>query len=198
METELEAKWLNIDIDAMREKLRAIGAKLESPERLMTRKVFDYPDMSLEAIGGWVRVRNEGDKITLSYKQLTDRSLHGTKEVTVTVNDFENTCAFLTSIGLEANSFQETKRESWKLGSAEIELDTWPWIPSFIEIEAKTEAALRKTAALLDLDFSQALHGSVETAYQAVYDITEEEIDAWEEILFSPVPEWLKAKQRKV
>lgn len=196
METELEAKWLNVDIDAMRKKLHAIGAKLESPERLMTRKVFDYPDMRLEAIGGWVRVRNEGNKITLSYKQLTDRSLHGTKEVTVAVDDFENTCAFLTSIGLEANSFQETKRESWKLNDTEIELDTWPWIPSFVEIEAKDEAALRHTAQLLELNYDRALHGSVETAYQAVYDVSEEEIDAWEDIRFTPVPDWLEVKRK--
>lgn len=196
METEIEAKWLNIDMEAMRAKLKSIGATLVTPERLMTRKVFDYPDMRLEKIGGWVRVRNEGEKITLSYKQLNDRSLHGTKEVTVVVNNFDNTCLFLTSIGLEANSFQETKRESWKLGDTEIELDTWPWIPSFVEIEAKDEETLRKTAELLELDYAESLHGSVETAYQAVYDVSEEEIDGWTEICFTPVPSWLEAKRK--
>lgn len=196
MQTEIEAKWLNINIEQMRKRLVAIGAKLVAPERLMPRRIFDYPDKRLEKVSGWVRVRNEGDKVTLSYKQLNDRTLHGTKEVTVIVNDFDATCAFLISIGLEAYSFQETKRESWRLGSTEIELDTWPWIPSFVEIEAKDEGALHQTAAQLGLDYGEALHGSVEVAYQAVYDVSEEEIDGWPEIRFTPVPEWLESKRK--
>lgn len=197
MQTEIEAKWLNIDISEMRKKLVSAGATLVASERQMIRAVFDYPDKRLEKIGGWVRVRNEGDKVTLSYKQLNDRTLHGTKEVMVIVNDYDSTCTFLESIGLEKVSVQETKRESWKIGEAEIELDTWPWIPSFIEIEAKDEAVLRKTASSLGLDFSQALHGSVETAYQAIYDVSEAEIDSWPEIRFSDTPDWLELKRKK-
>jgi len=195
MQTEIEAKWLNVSISDMRKRLETVGATLVVPERLMVRSVFDYADKRLEKVGGWVRVRNEGDKITLSYKQLNDRTMHGTKEVTVGVDNFENACVFLESIGLKRYALQETKRESWKIGDAEIELDTWPWIPSFVEVEAKSEAELREVASRLDLDLENALHGSVETAYQAVYDVSEEEIDNWPEILFTPVPEWLEAKR---
>ncbi len=196
MQTEIEAKWLNIDLNSMRQKLRAVNAVLVEPERLMTRSVFDYPDERLKKIGGWIRVRDEGDKVTLSYKQLNDRTLHGTKEVTVVVDSFETTCEFLQSIGLESKSFQETKRESWKLVDAEIELDTWPWIPSFVEIEAPNEKTLKEVASKLGLDFAKATHGSVEPAYQAVYDVTEEEIDNWEEIRFTNVPNWLAVKKK--
>ncbi|MGV9001512.1 MAG: class IV adenylate cyclase [Candidatus Saccharimonadaceae bacterium] len=194
METEIEAKWLTIDHEKMRALLKANGAELIQPERLMTRKVYDYDDHRLEQKGGWVRVRNEGDKITLSYKQLNDRTLHGTKEVNVTVDDFDKTCSFLELIGLKSYAFQETKRESWELDGTEIELDTWPWIPTFIEIEAKTEEKLKEVASKLGLNFSDALHGSVEVAYQAVYDVTEEEVDGWDEITFIDTPEWLAAK----
>lgn len=162
----------------------------------MTRKVFDYEDKRLEKIGGWVRVRNEGDKITMSYKQLNDRTLHGTKEATVVVDDFDKACSFLESIGLRHNSYQETRRESWKMGDSEIELDTWPWIPSFIELEASSEDELKAIAQKLELNYKDALHRSVETAYQAVYDVTEEEIDNWEEIKFSEIPEWLLLKKK--
>lgn len=182
----------------MRKRLLKAGSELVAKERLMTRKVYDYPDKTLGQIGGWVRVRNEGDKVTLSYKQLKDRTVHGTKEVTVIVDDFEATCRFLDSIGMKLSSFQETKRESWKLGSAEIELDTWPWIPSFVEIEAKDEEELKNVAKKLGLEYSKALHGSVETAYQAVYDVSEEEIDNWEDIRFIEVPEWLASKKKKI
>lgn len=196
METELEAKWLNVNVAEIRAVLEQTGASLVVPERDMTRRNFDYPDKRLEKVGGWVRVRNEGDKVTLSYKQLNDRTLHGTKEVSVTVNSFDATCVFLESIGLTQTSFQETKRESWVLGDTQIELDTWPWIPSFVEIEASSETALFEVAAKLGLKRENALHGSVEIAYQAVYDVTEADIDGWEEIRFTDVPNWLSAKAK--
>lgn len=173
MNTEIEAKWLAIDAERIRVKLREIGAVTVAPKRMMTRKNFDYPDGRLERIGGWVRLRDEGNKMTLSYKQLHDRTLHGTKEVNVIVGDFAATESFLIAIGLEQKSVQQTSRESWLLGDVEIELDEWPWIKPFMEIEAKTEHALLSTAEKLGLDMQNALHGSVEVAYQAEYDVTE-------------------------
>lgn len=196
MDTEIEAKWLNVDLQAMRKKLEGLGATLVQPERPMIRRVFDYPDNRLSVVGGWVRVRNEGDKITLSYKQLNDRSLHGTQEVTVIVDDYDNTCLLLESIGLVSKSYQETRRESWLLDGAEVELDTWPWIPSFVEVEAHNEEGLRSVAHKLGLNFAKALHGSVETAYQDVYDVTEEEIDSWKDVRFTNVPDWLVKKKK--
>ena len=197
MKTEIEAKFLNVNTTEIREKLKKIGAVMEYPERLMKRKVFDYPDDRLRKIGAWIRVRDEGEgKITLSYKQLQDRSLHGTKEITLDVSDFETMCDFLQASGLDSKSYQETKREKWKLGESEITIDTWPWIPTFVEIESETEEEIRKVALLLGFDWSTALHGSVETAYQALFNVTEDEIDGWEEITFIPVPDWLEVKRR--
>lgn len=196
MKPEVEGKWLNIDLDAMRVRLRAAGARLEQPERQMTRSVFDFPDGRLDQKGGWARVRDEGSKITMSYKQLNDRSALGTHEVNLTVDNYESACHFLQELGLEQQAVQQTSRESWKLGNVEIELDTWPWIPSFVEIEAESEELLRATAEKLDLDYAQVLHGSVEIVYQAVYDVTEAEVNAWPKISFEPVPEWLEEKRR--
>jgi adenylate cyclase class 2 len=196
METELEAKFINIDHDDFRNRLEQAGATLKVAERQMKRHVFDYPDHRLEAVGGWVRVRDEGDKMTMSYKQLNDRSLEGTKEVTLVIDNYESAKQFLLSIGLVIDSYQETKRESWELDGVDIELDTWPWIPSFVEFEAKTEAQLQLVTEKLGLNWADAMHGSVETAYQAVYDVTEAEVDSWTEITFTPVPDWLEDKRK--
>jgi adenylate cyclase class 2 len=196
METEIEAKWLEIEAADLRSKLNNLGAKLVQPERLMRRKPFDFPDNRLETIGGWVRVRDEGDRITLSYKQLNDRTLHGTKEITVEVNDFGKTCEILEALGLEAKSYQETKRETWHLGNCEVTIDTWPWIPTLVELEAGTEDQVRQTAQQLGLDWSKAMHGSVENAYQVYYDVTEAEVDHWPQITFEPVPAWLNQRRR--
>lgn len=88
METEIEAKFPDIDIETLRANLKRIGAFLEHAEVLMRRKTYDYPDHRLREVGGWIRVRDEGDKVTLSYKQLNDWTLHGTKEINVVVDAF--------------------------------------------------------------------------------------------------------------
>lgn len=197
MQTEIEAKWLDIDPDELRSKLKAVGAKLIKPERPMKRKNFDFPKGGLQKIGGWVRVRDEGGKITMTYKQLNDRTLHGTKEVNLVIDNFDAACELMKAIGLVQTSYQETRRESWKINDVEIEIDTWPWIPTFVEIEAPSEAPLRETAKKLDLDMSVALHGSVEVAYQKYFDATEEEIDNWPELVFDRMPEGLEAKRKQ-
>jgi len=197
MKTEIEAKFLKVNVEEIRQKLQKIGAVMEYPERLMKRKIFDYPDTRLLKIGAWIRVRDEGEgKITLSYKQLQDRSLHGTKEITMDVSDFETACNFLQATGLDSKSYQETKREKWKLGESEITIDTWPWIPTFVEVESETEEEIHKVSELLGFDWSTALHGSVETAYQDLFDVTEDEIDHWEQITFTPVPDWLEIRRK--
>ena len=197
MQAEIEAKWINIDVELLRKKLIEVGAELMQSERLMKRQTFDFPDKRLDKIGGWVRIRDEGDKVTMSYKQLNDRTVNGTKEVSIVVNNFDEANNLLISIGLESKSFQETKRESWKLGDSQIEIDTWPWIPSFVEIESANEDELKSVANTLGLDFSKALHGSVEPAYQAVYDVSDAEINSWKEIRFGAVPDWLASKIKK-
>jgi adenylate cyclase, class 2 len=198
MQTEIECKFLNVDFDEVRKHLKAAGAVCDQPMRMMRRKTYDYSDNRLSnEYNGWVRVRDEGDKITLSYKQLNDRTLHGTKEITLTVSDFATADSFLLAIGLEQKSYQETKRESWHLGDAQIELDEWPWIKPTIEIEGPNETAVRETAEKLGFRFEDALFGSVEVAYQAEYDVTEDEIDEWEVVTFTPVPDWLEPKRRK-
>jgi adenylate cyclase, class 2 len=198
MQTEIEAKFLAVDHDLVRAKLQALGAECAAPQRLMKRKNLDFKDKRLEKTGGWVRVRDEGGgKVTLAYKQVNDRTLHGTKEVQVTVSSFDETITLLQAIGLTVHSYQETKRESWRLGNVEVELDQWPWIKPFVELEGPSEAVLKAAASRLGLDWGAVCHGSVEVAYQAEYDVTEAEIDAWPEITFTPVPGQLQERRRK-
>ncbi|MDO8569533.1 MAG: class IV adenylate cyclase [bacterium] len=196
MQTEIEAKFPDINPIEFRKLLTKVGAKQVHAEIQMCRRNFDYADRRLEKAGGWIRVRDEGSKITLAYKQLNDRTLHGTKEIEVIVDDFEKICDFLSSIGLQSKAYQETKREKWKFNDIEITIDTWPWVPTFVELEAPTEELLKETAKILSLDWDKAMHGSVETIYQMHYDFTEAEIDSWKSITFIPEPDWLLAKKK--
>jgi adenylate cyclase class 2 len=154
------------------------------------------PDGRLRKVGDWVGLRDEGDRITLSYKQLNDRTLHGMHEVLVTVSDFEAADALLQAIGLKVRTYQETKRESWRLGEFEIELDEWPWAKPFVEIEGPDEASLKDLAAKLGLDWDTVCHGSAEIVYRAEYDLTDAEFNNIPILTFDqPMPEILVSRR---
>jgi len=197
MQDEIEAKFIRQDHDVIRQKLKQLGGKLITPERLMKRVNYDFPDGRLAKDQlGWVRVRDEGDKITLSYKQSTDQHVDGMQEVSLVVDSFEKAEQFLQAIGItKRKAVQETKRESWLFDDAQVELDTWPWIPPFVEIEAPNQSILSLAAQKLGFNMQDALFGSVIPAYQAEYDITPEEIANWPEYKFGDVPDWLEKRR---
>ena len=198
MKPEIEAKFLDVDHDALRAKLTEIGAKCVHPMRIMKRKGYDFPDGRLrQEKNGWVRVRDEGDKVTMSYKQLNNRELDGTHEAQLTIDNFDAACDFLEALGLVHNVYQVTKRESWRLGDFEIELDVWPWVKPYIEMEGPDEAGLKDMAAKLGLDWGKVCHGSVEIVYRDEYDVTDADINGIPRITFEDtIPDWLEARRR--
>lgn len=197
MHTEIEVKFYGVSHDEVREKLRNHGATCVRPMRVMKRMNFDFPDRRLDRERyAWVRVRDEGGHVSMSFKQVEDRSMHGTKEINLVVDSYEAAKDFLTNIGLEQKSYQESKRESWTLDGVDIELDEWPWVPPYIELEAKTEKSLRSVADKLQLDWSLTAYGSIEVLYTKKYNVTVEEINSMDRIEFGAVPAWLQEKIR--
>ena len=85
MNTEYEVKFCGIDIDAIRETLKNNGGDLENPMRLMRRVVIDTPE--LKEKDAFLRVRDEGGRITLTYKQFQGSGVDGAKELEVNLND---------------------------------------------------------------------------------------------------------------
>lgn len=166
MKTEIEVKFCQVDIDDVRARLEAAGAHLEQPMRLMRRQVFYLVDRTRDA---YVRVRDEGDKVTMTYKQFDDISLHGAKEVEVTISNFEDGKTILERSGLVPKSYQETRRETWRLDDAEVVIDEWPWLKPFIEIEGPSEASVRAAAHKLGFDWNDAVFGAATEAYRQQY-----------------------------
>lgn len=94
MDTEYEATFSPVHKDESRAKLKALGAKLAYPERLMRRTTFNLPP-PLASAHRFARVRDEGDRITMSVKQITGEGIEGQKEAMVVINDFAQGVALL-------------------------------------------------------------------------------------------------------
>jgi len=153
---EYEVKFFPIDLSTMRPKLKEIGASLEKAERLMRRCVFAH-DKNPGMTCTYVRVRDEGDKVTMSAKQhAADGKIDSQKEYEVVVSNFETTRDILLSAGLTQTGYQENKRETWKMADGtRVELETWPQLPNYMEIEGDSSEAVQTTAELLGLDWNK-------------------------------------------
>jgi len=170
MQQEIEAKFVNVDHDKVREALKAAGARLEHPMRLMRRVVIDYPDRKMQSEdNAWIRVRDEGDKVTLTYKTSEENKFGGATEIEVIVDDYNKTIELFKAMGLVVHTDQETKRETWVLDDAEVVLDEWPWLNPYIEIEATSEQIVQDVAQKLGFIWQNAVFGSVTTAYRLQY-----------------------------
>ncbi len=167
MNTEIEAKFVNVDHETIRNKLKELGAILEQPMRLMRRVTIDSEFMKSK--NAFLRVRDEGYRSTVTYKQFDTLAVDGAKEIEITVDNFQTTVDLLTAVGLPYKSFQESKRETWRIGEAEVVLDIWPWLNPYIEIEATSEKLLKKVASDLNMQWGEAVFGDVMQAYKKQY-----------------------------
>ena len=185
MAKEIEVKFLNVDHDKMRAKLKTLGAKLKTPKTLFRRINLDLHDRYLSEIGSWLRLRDEGSKVTLTHK-IHSKDASGeliTKEFETEVSSFESALELLLSMGMVQKSYQENYRENWVLsldeGEVEVALDQWPHVKPHVEIEflsgKNPKAALKKAAKMLGLDYEKAVNDDICPVYFAEYQVENRE-----------------------
>lgn len=169
-DTEFEAKAIKINKEEIRRKLKKLGAKLVFPERLFTRITFDNPILKSE--NAWVRLRDEGDKITLAYKEVKNKTVvDGMSEIILTVSSLEAAKKFVEKLGVSQKNFQQNYREEWQLSKVIFDLDTWPLIDPWLEIEGPNKKIIKNFFAKLELDFSKAMFGPADVVYREIYGI---------------------------
>ena len=180
---ELEAKFININKDVLRKKLQDCGATLVKPEFLQKRVVFYFPK-GHEIDGAWARVRDEQDKITMSIKVVSGDKINDQKEISLKIDNFVEAEKFLKMLGCTKKSFQENKRELWKMGEVEIMIDEWPFVEPFVEIEGNSEEEIKEAATKLGFIYENALFGSAALITQKKYGISQDRINSVPEISF--------------
>jgi len=172
MDIEYEATFPNVTVTEARARFTRAGATLVRPRFTQKRAVFHLP-AGHEIAGGWARVRDEGDKVTLSIKVVDGTAMTDQKEACVTVSSFDEACTILTLVGCRKKAYQETRRELWVLDDVEVTLDEWPFLAPFVEIEGKGEAAVRRAAERLGFAWAEARFCHVGTLYAEAYGIPE-------------------------
>ena len=170
MHTEYEVRILEIDVDNIKKKLEEVGATFEW-DRVQKRYVYDFiPKVDSK----WIRLRTNGIKTTLTIKDLVTSKIDGTRELEIEVDDFLNTNKILEELGYTPRNYQENRRIQYKLDGVEIDIDSWPMIPTYLEIEGSSEEEVYKIVEKLGYKLEDTTTRDVEGIYNDYgYDVLE-------------------------
>ncbi len=192
MKSEIEAMFLDVVVDDIRQRLQTAGATLVHPMRLMKRALIEEPHHVKD--NSFIRIRDEGDKTTLTFKRrmfdIEATTIDSTKEIETTVGDFDTAVTIFAEAGWKYITLQENRRETWNLDGAEVVIDEWPWVKPYIEIEAPSESIVKSVTDTLGFDWKDAAFGSVDIIYQRDFPhMTNRGIIDTKEVRFGdPVP----------
>ncbi len=130
---EHEIKVLNVDIEQLIKKLDEIGAKkvYDDDRTIIT---LDTPERTfLDKHDKLIRVTDEGNiKVTMHINQSKPEIKEGIKFKT---SRLKETMDFFHELGLNPISKVKSKRISYELGKIDFDIDKFPAIPAFLEID---------------------------------------------------------------
>lgn len=164
---EYECTILDIDVDEVKSKLMSLGAE-DKGEVLQRRYVYDFNPVDKNR---WIRLRTNGKKTTLTLKEIKDRTaIGGTNELEIVVDDFDMMNEILNKLGYKYRNYQENKRHSFELDGVNIEIDSWPLIPTYVEVEGSSEDEVLKTLEKLNI-VGKKTTLDVESIFREIYGI---------------------------
>ena len=161
LHTEYEVRVLEINKDEVIKKLKSLNATFQW-DAIQRRYVYDFiPKVD----GKWIRLRTNGIKSTLTIKNLVSSEIDGTQELEIEVDNFERCNLILKELGYEPKGYQENRRRQYLLNGVEIDIDSWPLIPTYLEIEGPSEEAVYNAVSALGFEIDDTTTRDVEGIY---------------------------------
>lgn len=138
MKREVEVKILNIDAVKLRRNLKKLGAVRIFPPTVFREIYWESP--AKERVYSSFRLRSEGKKnyLTLKIKK-DDQHFEIRDEFEVEVGDFSMTMKIFELAGFKVFCEREKRREEYRIGTIKIEIDEYPKMKPYMEIEASNK-----------------------------------------------------------
>lgn len=154
MKQEVEVKVLNVNVDGLKKILLQKGGRNIGIYRL----AVDWYRPIGQKFGeeNWyLRIRTYSDgrsEMTWKGKSKKGQNSRADNEINIDLSEPESFSELLCKIGLEKYAHQEKDRQSWVLGDLKIDIDTYPKMPTYAEIEGKSDEDIAKAIKLLKLE----------------------------------------------
>src|SRR3989338_6704152 len=192
---EHEVKILNVNIEEIQAKLDNLGAKkvlddvtyiegydFDPLSRISLtnipqnfQKIVDRVNELRESSdmfsqGAYLRLRREESKFELIFKQKVKggRGVKSEIEISSPIreDEWENTAKMLTKLGLKKIVVQEKKRVSYTYPPFRYDIDTWPGVPTYLEVEAPSLKGVLQAIALLGFAQQDAVSMSAAEVFE--------------------------------
>lgn len=143
MKKEIEIKILNIDPKKLRPSLKKMGGKQVSKPTLMHELYLESP-VKKQAYSSF-RLRTEGKRTFLTLKvKKKDKQFEVRNEHEVEVSEFDVAKKILELAGFKVFREREKIRESYRVGNVRVEIDKYPKMMPYIEIESQDRKEIKE------------------------------------------------------
>lgn len=151
---EIETKVLDIDLEALKKKLVALGAQPVQETRL-TVDWFRIKGTKVGLDPWFLRIRSYSNgKNEVTWKAKSD--ILGTarrhKEINFLLAEPDKLADLFIEIGLEKYAHQEKDRLSFSYQDWQFDIDKYPGVPVFLEIEGNSDDHVKQAIKLLGLE----------------------------------------------
>lgn len=173
MAQEVETKVLEVDVEDIHARLEKLGAVKVFDDRL---RVDWY---RIQGVGEddnpwYLRVRAYSDgqgEITWKGKSKQDTTVRSVEEIHIDDVDPEKAKSLFSAIELERYAFQEKDRMSWTFKNWRFDLDHYPGMPAFLEIEGSSQDHVREAMELLGIENHKTFVAGERKLVQDIYSL---------------------------
>ncbi len=107
----------------------------------------------------WVRLRKTNEKTVLTIKHILNADMQANNNVNMQkvmetemeVPSIEEANSILEQLGLSFRNYQEKNRITYEVDRVEVDIDTWPLIPTYVEIENDSTELIQSIIKKLEL-----------------------------------------------
>lgn len=173
MAQEMETKVLDIDAEVICNTLAHLGAK----KVLDTRFTVDWfrPTGVREGKDPWflrIRTNSEGQsEATWKARSELQGMIRKHKEINFMIADPVKLADLFQELGLESYAHQEKNRKSFTYRDWRFDVDQYPGMPPFLEIEGTSEAHIREAMDLLSIANNRTWNEGERTLIQDIYGL---------------------------
>jgi adenylate cyclase class 2 len=168
---EVEVRFLEVDKDKLMRRLNEVGAQ-DKGEKLFDERIIYDKELTWRDGGEQVlRLRTVDGETELAYKKRIEMTADGIEEIEFIVSDVKAAEALLERLGYTGYRYQQKKRHQFELDGVSIDIDTWPQIPTYVELEGLTEEDLKSVAKKLNLDWKDVVMESPRDIIEKKYNI---------------------------
>lgn len=173
MGQEVEVTVLDIDSDVIKARLEELGAQ----QIQKTRLVVDWYHMrgTKEGEDPWyLRIRSYSDgrhEVTWKAKSEATGIARKHKEINFDIADSSALADLFVELGLEQYAHQEKDRMSYALKNWTFDIDHYPQMPAYLEIEGDDEPGVRAAVQLLGVQNNRTWNKGERTLIQQIYNL---------------------------